>query len=117
MAVNRQCVFEIQRQGEACLVRIAGRLATGMVDESLVSKAQTIKTLGCRKVVVDASKLEAIGSTGIGFLVDLYTSTTRVGGSFVIAAPAPRVLEVLTFTGLARILAIAPDLATALENG
>ena len=114
MDVNRQCTFEIQTQGDACIVRIVGRLATGMADDSLESKAQTIKSLGWRKIVVDASKLDSIGSTGIGFFVDLYTSAARTGRHFVLVAPAPRVAEVLRLTGLSKIMPTASDLAHAL---
>ena len=114
MDLDRQPVFEIQKQGDACIVRIRGRLATGAVHESLASKAQTIKLLGCRSVVADIRDLDAVGSSGVGFFVDLHTWATRAGGCFVLAAPSPHVSEVLSLTGLSNIFQIASDLDRAL---
>jgi anti-anti-sigma factor len=78
-------------------------------------KAQAIKSLGCDKLIADISELDSIGSDGIGFFVDLHTSTTKdAAGRFVLASPSARVPEVLTLTGLSTVIPIAKDLAAAL---
>ena len=106
--------FNIEQRDDLCILRISGRLASGSDSEVMVIKAKEIKTLGCRKIVVDISELNSIGSAGIGFLVDLYTSATKNGTRFVLVAPAPHVLEVLTLTGLSTIFTIVPNLAAGL---
>ena len=113
-AVTRQGLVEIEQKDDVCIIHISGRLATGAEDCHLGMKAQAIKSLGCRKIVADIRKLDSTGSSGIGFFVELHTSTTRNGGCFVLAAPSPRVLEVLTLTGLSTIIPIASDLAAGL---
>ncbi len=106
--------FEIEQRGDVCVVRISGRLATGASADHLLTKAQAIKSLGCSKLIADISELDSIGSDGIGFFVDLHTSTMKnIAGCFVLASPSARVLEVLTLTGLSTIIPIAKDLAAA----
>jgi anti-anti-sigma factor len=113
--VTRQLLVEIEQRDDICIVRISGRLATGADADYLGTKSREIKSLGCRNLVADIRELDSIGSSGIGFLVDLLTSITKdSAGRFVLAGPSPRVLEVLTLTGLSAIIPIAEDLAAGL---
>jgi anti-anti-sigma factor len=114
-AVKRQMAFEIEQRDDICIVHISGRLAVGVDNDLLILRAREIKNLGCHKIVADIVKLTAIGSSGISFFVDLYTSTSKYDdGCFVLAGPSPRVLEVLALTGLTGIMPMALDLAGGL---
>jgi len=113
--VIRQMVFEIEQRDDICVVRISGRLATGADADYLQMKAREIKSLGCRNLIADIGELDSVGSAGLGFFVDLYTSTTRnSNGRFALAAPSPRVLEVLALTRLSTIIPIVEDLSAGL---
>jgi anti-anti-sigma factor len=108
-------VFAIEQRNDICIVRISGRLATGADNDYLQMKALAIKSLGCRKLIADICELDSIGSAGLGFFMDLYTSTTKnATGRFVLAGPSPRVLEVLALTRLSTIIPIVEDLAAGL---
>jgi len=108
-------VFEIEQRKDTCIVRISGRLATGEDAGHLQMKARAIKSLGCHKLIADIRELDSIGSEGLGFFVDLYTSMMKnTGGRFVLAGPSPRVLEVLALTRLSTIIPIVKDLAAGL---
>ena len=107
-------VIEIERDNNTCILRISGRLATGMDDEYLVAKAREIKAMGCPNVLLDIRELHSVGSSGIGFFVDLYTSVLKNGtGRLVLSAPSTYVQEVLDLTGLSKIIPIVSDLAAA----
>jgi anti-anti-sigma factor len=107
-------VIEIERDGNTCTLRISGRLATGMDDEYLMAKAREIKAMACSNVLLDIRELHSVGSTGIGFFVDLYTSVLKNGtGRLVLAAPSPYVQEVLDLTGLSKIIPMVSDLEAA----
>jgi anti-anti-sigma factor len=112
--MKRQTNFKIEQRDDICILEISGRLASGADSENMEIQAREIKNLGCRKLIVDISKLDSIGSAGIGFFADLYTSATKNGGRFVLIAPSPHVLEVLTLTGLSTVFAIVADLAAGL---
>ena len=107
-------VIEIKREDNTCILRISGRLATGTDDEYLMVKAREIKAMGCPNVLLDIRELHSVGSSGIGFFVDLYTSVLKNGtGRLVLAAPSAYVQEVLDLTGLSKIIPIVSDLAAA----
>jgi anti-anti-sigma factor len=105
-------VIEIEQTDDVCILRISGRLAAGADNEYLGARTREIKKMACRKVLADLRELQSTGSTGIGFLVDIYTSTTRYpGGRFALVAPSRHVREVLDLTRLSEIIPIVPDLA------
>jgi len=107
--------FEIEQRDDICILHIGGRLASGADADFLWMKAQEIKSLGCRKLIADICDLDSIGSAGIGFFVDLHTSTTKdTAGRFVLAGPSRHVLEVLALTGLSTIIPTAEDLPAGL---
>jgi anti-anti-sigma factor len=113
--VKRRMAIELEQRDDICIVHINGRLATGIDNDYLSLQAREIKNLGCHKIVAEVVKLNAVGSSGISFFVDLYTSTSKYDdGCFVLAGPSPRVLEVLALTGLTGIMPIALDLAGGL---
>ena len=90
-------------------------MATGADTDNLPAKLREIKDLGCRKVIADIGELDSIGSAGLGFFVDLYTSTTKnATGRFALAGPSPRVMEVLALTRLSTVIPIVEDLSAGL---
>jgi len=112
----RQLSFgSLERRGDICILPISGRLVSGLHDLQLRRKTQEVKDLDCRKLVADIRALESIGSSGISFFVELYTSVTkRPNGRFVLAGPSERVREVLEITRLTTILTLADDIDSAL---
>lgn len=91
--------------GEICTLRLEGRFATGQDSEYLRTKTEELKKTGCRHIIADFSNVSYIDSTGIGFLIAIYTGVLRDrGGEFVLSGPNRRVREVLDLTKLSSIL-------------
>ncbi len=108
-------LIEIERQNDVCVLRLAGSLVTGTDPEYLRIKTAEIKSKNCNKVLVDLRELLSIGSTGIGFLVGIYTSVTKSpGGRFVLVSPSRRVREVLDLTRLSTVIPLVSDIASGL---
>jgi anti-anti-sigma factor len=102
--------LDLDQQGDVCVARFQGRLSAGSELEYLGTRGDEIKRLACTKLLADFSRVQSVGSTGIGFIVSLYTSvTTKPGGRFVLAGANARVREVLDLTRLSAILPMAPD--------
>ncbi len=114
-------LVEFDNQGDVCVLRLHGRFATGQDSAYLRSKTEEIKSSGCTKVLADFSQVDYIDSTGIGFLIGIYSSVLKTAnGQFVLASLNRRVREVLELTRLANIMSIYPDEAAAfraLESG
>jgi anti-sigma B factor antagonist len=108
-------IVEIEHQTDVCSVRFEGRFATGNDWGYLSAKMDEIKCSGCRKVLLDFRQVPYIDSTGIGFVVSIYTRVTKDSdGAFVLVGPTERVREVLDLTRLSSILPITDDIPSGL---
>ena len=108
-------VIESERKDDICILRLKGRFVTGGDTAYLRSKADELKTGGFLKVMMDFHEVPYADSTGIAFIIGIYTSVTNLGGRFVLAAPNRRVREVLDLTRLSSVIPIATDEAAAVE--
>ena len=106
---------DLEQRGDVCIARFRGRLSAGSEIEYLSAKGEEIKRLACAKILADFSNVHSVGSTGIGFVVSLYTSVrTKSGGRFVLVGANARVRDVLDLTRLSAILPMAKDLASGM---
>ena len=98
---------------DVCILKMSGRFATGKDAEYLRKRAEELKSQGCKKIVADLNGVPYIDSTGIGFLIGIYTTVRRDSGQFVLAGPNDKVKEVLSLTKLVTILPTYDNLAKA----
>jgi anti-sigma B factor antagonist len=103
-------LVELEKRGEICVLRLHGRFATGKDSTYLRTKTEEVKNSGCSKVLADFSQVEYLDSTGIGFLIGIYTSILKgTAGRFVLTNLNRRVREVLELTRLANVMPIYPN--------
>jgi anti-anti-sigma factor len=108
-------LIEIECQPDVCILRMIGRFVMATDPEYLRSKTEVIKAGNHVKLLADLSGVLSICSTEIGFLVDLYTSTTRKsGGRFLLTGANARVQEILKLTRLNTVIPQAPDAVSGL---
>jgi anti-anti-sigma factor len=109
-------LVDFEYLGDICVLRLEGRFATGQDSLYLHTKAEEIKNSGYAKVMVDFARVDYVDSTGIGFLIGIYTSIKKSpAGQFALVNTNRRVREVLELTRLAQIIQIYPTEAAALE--
>jgi anti-anti-sigma factor len=108
-------LIEVVKQDDVCILRFEGSFVTGTDPYYLHAKTEELKSLGCSKVLADLRELVSIGSTGIGFLVRIFSTVTKTGhGRFVVVCANRRVIEVFDLTHLQKAMAVVPDLASGL---
>lgn len=109
-------LVELEKRGDVCVLRLHGRFATGKDSGYLRSKTEEVKNCGCTRVLADFTQVEYLDSTGIGFLIGIYTSVVGgATGQFVLANLNRRVREVLELTRLANVMPIYPSEEAAFE--
>jgi anti-sigma B factor antagonist len=109
-------LVEFEHQGDVCILRLHGRFATGQDSGYLRARTDEIKCAGFSKVLADFSEVSYIDSTGIGFLIGIYTSVLKnPNGHFVLANLNHRVRDVLELTRLTNVIPIYPDLKSAFD--
>ena len=112
--MSEPLLIELEHRDDICILHLKGRVVT-TADPELIHVTDEIKSRNCYRLLVDLRDVLMIGSTGIGFLVGLYTSITKIpGGRFVLVSPNQRVRDVLDLTRLSTIIQLAPDMASGL---
>lgn len=108
-------LVDFEHNGDICVLRLEGRFATGQDSLYLASKTEELKNSGCTKVLVDFARVDYVDSTGIGFLIGIYTSVKKSPqGQFALANVNRRVRDVLELTRLAQIIQLYPSEEAAL---
>ena len=109
-------LVEIESRGDLCVLRLHGRFVTGRDSAYLRGRTEEIKNSGASKVLADFSQVDYIDSTGMGFLIGIYTSVMKnPGGCFVLCNLNRRVREVLELTRLANVMTIYANEDAALR--
>ena len=109
-------LVEFEQRADVCVLRLHGKFATGQDSAYLRAKTDEIKNGGYSKVLADFSQVSYIDSTGIGFLIGIYTSVLKnANGQFVLANLNRRVRDVLELTRLANVIPIYADETTAFQ--
>jgi anti-anti-sigma factor len=108
-------LIELQEKDDVVVLRFQGRIATGLDLEYLRTKLEEVRNRRSDKVLADFREVSSIGSTGLGFVVGVYTSVVKIpGGRFVLVGANPRVREVLDLTRLSTIIPLAEDMSSGL---
>jgi anti-anti-sigma factor len=107
-------IIEVEQQDDVCVLRVEGSFMTGGDPEYLSARKDDLKRLNHGKVLVDLRQMPYIGSTGIGFIVGIFTSVTVNAGQFVLVGLQPRVLEIFRATRLSTIIPSSPDIISGL---
>jgi anti-anti-sigma factor len=108
--------IDIERKGDRCIIRLKGEFRSGADIGYLRAKFEGIKALEPREILADLSGVSSMGSSGIGFIVGLYTSVIKKpGGRFVMAGANPRVKEVFAVTNVDTVIPSTDTLESALS--
>ena len=108
-------LIELQEKDDIVVLRFQGRIATGVDLEYLTAKLEEVRNRRSDKVLADFREVSSIGSTGLGFVVGVYTSVVKIpGGRFVLVGANARVREVLDLTRLSTIIPLASDMSSGL---
>ena len=103
-------LIEIDCRDDICTLCVKGRLVAGTDLDDLDAKLNEIKSLKPSKLLVNVSEVVSIGSTGVGFLMNIYASIVRnPEGRFVLVGANSRVRQVLDITRLSKVISLAPD--------
>ena len=106
-APEKTLTFEIERDGEAAVVKCHGRLVAGTTEELYQEVKQVFPQT--KVVVVDLAELTYVDSTGLGTLVRLQASARKAGCEFKLLHLGKQLRNVLKLTNLLSVFAQAED--------
>jgi anti-sigma B factor antagonist len=97
-------VREVERGDDRVVLAVAGELDIGTAERLRLAVGQHVRP-GLH-VTLDLAQVTFCDSTGLAALVGLYKRLTATDGRLVLHAPIPRVLNLLTVTGLNRVITV-----------
>jgi anti-sigma B factor antagonist len=97
-------VDEVERVEGRVVLTVAGELDIGTVGRLRAAVDGAVRP-GI-ELTLDMSRVTFCDSTGLAALVRIFKRLTADGGRLVLRSPAPRMLNLLTVTGLSRVLTV-----------
>jgi anti-sigma B factor antagonist len=99
-------VDEVERDDGRVVLAVAGELDIGTAERLRLAVAPHLRP-GAH-VTLDLAGVTFCDSTGLAALVGIYKRLAATDGRLILRAPIPRVLNLLTVTGLNRVMTVAP---------
>jgi len=101
-------------QKDVLILSADGGLVSQTADQ-FVEELQRFVDLGCRKLVVDCTRLTTISSYGMGVLVRLHKKLAQGGGDVKLAALQGTLANLLSMVRLDRVFEMYPTVEDALR--
>ena len=98
------------------IVDINGNIVFGEDRAVLRNLIADLLSKGDKQIVFNLSDVDHIDSSGLSYLVSVYTSVRREGGELKLLNPTKKVQDVLRFTQLNAIFDILDDEAAGLRS-
>ena len=87
--------------GEVAIIQVLGDITLGKGgDVILKDKIQSLLQQGYRKLLIDLGKVSYVDSAGLGQLVQVYATTSHLGGSLKLLNLTKRLKDLLVLTKL-----------------
>ncbi|TDB84541.1 anti-sigma factor antagonist, partial [Actinomadura sp. KC216] len=102
-------------RGESAVVVVTGEIDLRTAD-TLCARLVEARGEGPRRLVVDFAAVEFCDAAGLGALVGARNRIAVSGGEISLARVRPAQLRLLRITGLDRLFAVHPDVASALAE-
>ena len=108
--------LESRHLGDVIIVRCEGRIVY-RDEAAALTRVVTEALQHTREVVLDLEGVQRIDSAGLGELVLIRRAAEASGGTLKLAAPNPRIRELLDLTNLSSVFEVHDSLVEALETG
>ncbi len=102
--------------GEVAVIDVAGRIALGEDSAKLRQQVRELTGQGKRKILLNLRNVGYIDSSGLGELVNAYTTARNQGGQLKLVDVSKRVHDLLQMTKLHLVLEIEADEASAMQS-
>ena len=110
-----QLDVEVERVGEAAVVRVSGSAGMGEADK-LKDRLEQLAEQSVPVIAVDLSDLEFICSAGLGALLSAYAKLRPHSGQLRLINPRPFVLRLLETTRLTQLFGVFGSVQEALAS-
>jgi anti-sigma B factor antagonist len=103
-----------RREGDTAVVSVGGEVDNDTAPELREALSAAFAD-GARRVVVDLSGTDFLDSSGLGALVGV-SKANAAQGTLVLVCPKPQLRKIFQISRLDEVLAVHPDLDSALKS-
>ena len=114
-ANDEALALTIEGAGDVQVVHVSGRLDTATTDR-FDGRMQQVVAPDAARLVLDLAHVNYVSSAGLRSLLSLLKRVKALGGSLVLAAVHPRVVDILEIAGFTPLFALAATADEALAQ-
>ena len=107
--------FSVSHSPGYTVVSVAGELHAG-TEQQFRDVLASVLAHGVVRVVVDLAEVEFMASAGIGVLMGVHRVLADEGGSLVLASPHGEVAQVLSMSGVSKVIPVTASVADAVAR-
>lgn len=108
--------IEARNEQGVTILTPKGKITIGVGDVALREAVGEALEAGARNILVDLSSVTTIDSSGIGELVNAYTTAKDRGGQLKLANLPPKVDDILQITQLVSVFEVHDNLPEAIAS-
>jgi anti-sigma B factor antagonist len=112
IASDDSLAFSVACEPGYVVLSVAGELDAS-TEQRFRDALTSVLTHGVPRIVVDLSQVAFMSSAGIAVLMGVRRVLADAGGALALAAPQGEVAQVLSITGVAAVIPVAPSVAGA----
>jgi anti-sigma B factor antagonist len=113
---EKKLKINVRQAGRISILDLEGALRLGPSEDAFRERVQQLTVGGPAYLAVNLAHVSDLDSSGVGMLMQTYSTSRRNGGKCVFFSPSSRVQMVLRMVHLDKILDISEDEATALAR-
>jgi anti-sigma B factor antagonist len=101
---------------DVSIIDVSGRITVGEGSVMLREVVRQLVETGHKKIAMNLHDVGYVGSSGVGELVNAYTTVRNQGGELKLVNPSKRVQDLLQMTKLSAVFTIEADEASAIQS-
>ncbi len=106
----------VHNQQGVTVLSLKGKITIGVGDVALRTAVSEALEAGARNILLELSGVTTVDSSGIGEMVNAYTTVTNRGGKLKLVGLPPKVSDILQITQLITVFEVYDDEAEALAS-
>lgn len=108
--------IKVRKTGNGAILDLEGPLKMGQAERDFRDQVTEVIESGAKNLAINLAGVSEMDSSGIGALVRVYTSVSRMGGKCKFFAAPKRIQQTLRMVRLDSVLELVEDEASALAG-
>ena len=114
--IARYAALRAEVGPDVTVVELSGRMTLGRDSQRVESMLSNLLTEGCRKLIIDLSRVNYVDSSGVGLIAYCANKAGQLGAQLRVAGTSGMVLDVFHMTRVDLVVPFCADVAAAIAS-